>query len=177
MEAVRTYVAPMIGELKAKGISVKLDDDDKRKPGWKFAEYEFKGYPIRIAIGPRDMENGTVEVARRDTLEKQVMQVTDIAEKIEHLLGRIQDNLYQKALAMREEFTTAVDTYDEFKVAIEKGGFIYAHWDGTPETEEKVKNETKATIRLIPLKSDGKPGKCMVTGQPSTQRVVFARAY
>ncbi|MBP6312180.1 MAG: proline--tRNA ligase [Flavobacteriales bacterium] len=177
MEAIRTYVAPMIGELRAKGISVKLDDDDKRKPGWKFAEYEFKGYPVRIAIGPRDMENGTVEVARRDTLEKQVMQVTDIADKIEHLLGRIQDNLYQKALALRDKFTTAVDTYEEFKVAIEKGGFVHAHWDGTPETEEKVKNETKATIRLIPLKNDGKAGKCMVTGQPSPQRVVFARAY
>ena len=177
MEAIRAYVTPMMADMKAKGITVKLDDDDKRKPGWKFAEYEFKGYPVRIAIGPRDMENGTVEVARRDTLEKQVMQVTDIAEKIEHLLSHIQDNLYQKALAMREQFTSAVDTYDEFKVAIEKGGFIYAHWDGTPETEEKVKSETKATIRLIPLKSDGQAGKCMVTGQPSKQRVVFARAY
>lgn len=177
MEAIRKYVAPTLEALRAKGISVKLDDDDKRKPGWKFAEYEFKGYPVRIAIGPRDMENGTVEVARRDTLEKQVMQVTDIADKIEHLLSRIQDNLYQKALSMREDFTTAVDSYDEFKVAIEKGGFIYAHWDGTPETEEKIKNETKATIRCIPLKGDKKPGKCMVTGNPSPQRVIFARAY
>jgi len=156
---------------------VKFDDDDTKKPGWKFAEYEFKGYPVRIAIGPRDMENGTVEVARRDTLEKQVMQVTDLAEKVEHLLTAIQENLYQKALAMRERYTRAVDTYDEFKVAIEEGGFILAHWDGTAETEEKVKNETKATIRCIPLEGDRTPGRCMVTGAPSERRVIFARAY
>jgi prolyl-tRNA synthetase len=167
----------MLTALRAKGITVKFDDDDKRKPGWKFAEYEFKGYPVRIAIGPRDLENGTVEVARRDTLEKQVMQLADIAEKIEHLLVAIQDNLYQKALSMRERFTRAVDTYDEFKVAIEEGGFILAHWDGTAETEAKVKEETKATIRCIPLNGDLTPGRCMVSGAPSSQRVIFARAY
>ena len=177
LDALRTFVQPMIDALRAKGITVKFDDDDKKKPGWKFAEYEFKGYPVRIAVGPRDMENGTVEVARRDTLEKQVMQATDIAEKVGHLLEAIQDNLYQKALAMRERYTRAVDTYDEFKVAIEEGGFILAHWDGTAETEERVKEETKATIRCIPLEGDQTPGVCMVTGRPSPRRVIFARAY
>ncbi|MGV3636915.1 MAG: His/Gly/Thr/Pro-type tRNA ligase C-terminal domain-containing protein, partial [Flavobacteriales bacterium] len=177
LDAIRSYVAPVLAALRAKGITVKLDDDDTKKPGWKFAEYEFKGYPVRIAIGPRDMENGTVEVARRDTLEKQVMQVTDLAEKVEHLLTAIQENLYQKALAMRERYTRAVDTYEEFKVAIEEGGFILAHWDGTPETEEKVKKETKATIRCIPLEGDRTPGRCMATGAPSERRVIFARAY
>jgi len=177
LNAIRAYVAPVLAALRAKGIIVKFDDDDQKKPGWKFAEHEFKGCPVRVAIGPRDMENGTVEVARRDTLEKQVMQVTDIAEKIEHLLQAIQENLYQKALAMRERFTRAVDTYDEFKLAIEEGGFILAHWDGTAETEERVKEETKATIRCIPLHGDKVPGRCMVTGGPSAQRVIFARAY
>ena len=177
MDAIRVYAKPMLDALRAKGITVKFDDDDNRKPGWKFAEYEFKGYPVRIAIGPRDMENGTVEVARRDTLEKQVMQVVDIADKVEHLLQAIQDNLYQKALSMRENSTRAVDTYDEFKVAIEEGGFILAHWDGSAETEERVKDETKATIRCIPLDGDATPGKCMVTGNPSARRVLFARAY
>ncbi|MCB0765521.1 MAG: proline--tRNA ligase, partial [Flavobacteriales bacterium] len=177
MEAARTYVAPIVQAMRARDITVKLDDDDKRKPGWKFAEYEFKGYPVRIAVGPRDMENGTVEVARRDTMEKQVMQVVDLAEKVEHLLGHIQDNLYQKALTLRERYTRSMDTYDEFKVAIEEGGFILAHWDGTAGTEERVKNETRATIRCIPLDGDAAPGKCMVTGAPSARRVIFARAY
>ena len=177
LAAIDAYVSPIVAALRAKGITVKYDNDDKRKPGWKFAEYEFKGYPVRIAVGPRDMENGTVEVARRDTLEKQVMQTADIAEKIEHLLQAIQDNLYRKALTMREEGTHTADSYDEFKALIEKGGFIMAHWDGTPETEERVKNETKATIRCIPLGGERKPGFCMVTGKPSVQRVIFARAY
>ena len=153
------------------------DNDDKRKPGWKFAEYELKGMPVRIAVGPRDMENGTVEVARRDTLEKETLQVTDLADKVQHLLEAIQDNLYQKALAMREAKTRAVDSYAEFKEVIEEGGFVWAHWDGTAETEEKVKQETKATIRCIPLEGDRTPGACMVTGKPSAQRVIFARAY
>ena len=177
LDAARAYVAPLIVAMKGRGISVKFDDDDTKKPGWKFAEYEFKGYPVRIAIGPRDMENGTVEVARRDTLEKQVMQVTDLAEKVEHLLGHIQDNLFQKALAMRENNTRAVDSYEEFKRTIEEGGFVLAHWDGTAETEAKVKEETKATIRCIPQEGELSPGRCMVTGQPSRRRVVFARAY
>ncbi len=177
LEAIRSYVSPILTSLKARGVSVIFDDDDTKKPGWKFAEYEFKGYPIRVAVGPRDMENGTVEVARRDTMEKQVMQVTDIAEKVEHLLQAIQDNLFQKALALQENMTRAVETYSEFKEAIEEGGFILAHWDGTPETEARVKEETKATIRCIPLGGDASPGKCMVTGAPSARRVVFARAY
>lgn len=177
LNAIRSYVQPVLAALRAKNIIVKFDDDDQKKPGWKFAEYEFKGCPVRIAIGPRDMENGTVEVARRDTLEKQVMQVTDIADKVEHLLQAIQENLFQKALALRERYTRAVDTYEEFKAAIEDGGFILAHWDGTAETEERVKEETKATIRCIPLQGERVPGKCMVTGRPSAQRVIFARAY
>lgn len=177
LREIDAYVEPMLTALRAKGITVKYDDDDKKKPGWKFAEHEFKGCPVRIAVGPRDRENGTVEVARRDTLEKETLRIADIADKIEHLLGHIQDNLYQKALAFREANTRAVDSYEEFKVAIEEGGFILAHWDGTPETEARVKEETKATIRCIPLKGDKTPGNCMVTGRPSAQRVIFARAY
>ncbi len=177
MHAIAAYARPMIEALRGKGITVKFDDDDTKKPGWKFAEYEFKGYPVRIAIGPRDMENGTVEVARRDTLEKESLQVTDIADKVEHLLEAIQDNLYQKALAMREHLTRAVDSYAEFKEAIEEGGFLLAHWDGTAETEALIKQETKATIRCIPLDGARSTGTCMVTGAPSAQRVYFARAY
>ncbi|MBK8499573.1 MAG: proline--tRNA ligase [Flavobacteriales bacterium] len=177
MAAIAAYIEPVLKALRAKGITVKLDDDDTRKPGWKFAAHEFKGCPVRIAIGPRDMENGTVELARRDTLEKQVIEVIDLADKIEHLLQAIQDNLYQKALAMREAGTRAVDTYDEFKDVIEAGGLILAHWDGTPETEARVKEETKATIRCIPLDGERTPGRCMVTGKPSAGRVIFARAY
>ncbi|MCD4788568.1 MAG: proline--tRNA ligase [Bacteroidales bacterium] len=164
--------------LTDKGITVKYDDRDTFKPGWKFSEYEFKGVPVRLAIGPRDLENNTVEVARRDTLEKEVLQVTDIENKIEHLLEQIQNNLYQKALSFREDNTYAADTWEEFKDIIEnKGGFVLAHWDGTSETEEKIKDETKATIRTIPLDNKPEQGKCVYTGSPSKQRVVFARAY
>jgi len=163
--------------LEAKGITVKFDDRDTQKPGWKFAEYEFKGVPVRLAIGPRDLENGTVEVARRDTLEKEIFQLTDIDIKIENLLDQIQDNLYQKALAFRLENTFKVNTWDEFKEQIEKGGFLLAHWDGTQETEDKIKEETKATIRTIPLNEEMEEGKCVYSGKPSKQRVVFARAY
>lgn len=164
-------------ELEAKGILVKYDDRDTQKPGWKFAEYEFKGVPVRIAIGPRDLENGTIEVARRDTKEKEVLQQQDIASKIEHLLENIQQNLYQKAIDYREEMTNKADSWEEFITKINKGGFVYAHWDGTPETEEKIKQETKATIRCIPLNNKQEKGKCVLSGNPSTQRVVFARAY
>ncbi|PKP47988.1 MAG: proline--tRNA ligase [Bacteroidetes bacterium HGW-Bacteroidetes-12] len=164
-------------ELEEKGILVKYDDRDTQKPGWKFAEYEFKGVPVRIAIGPRDLENGTLEVARRDTKEKEVLQQQDIASKIEHLLENIQKNLYQKAIDYREEMTNKADSWEEFKIKINKGGFVYAHWDGTPETEEKIKQETKATIRCIPLNNKQETGKCVLSGSPSTQRVVFARAY
>jgi len=164
--------------LLAKGISVKYDDRVTQKPGWKFNEYEFKGVPVRIAIGPRDLENGTVEVARRDTLEKAVYQIIDIEKKIEHLLENIQDNMFQKALAFRDENTRLADTWEEFNTLLDtKAGFILAHWDGTPETEQKIKDETKATIRCIPLDNKLEAGKCIYSGKPSTQRVVFARAY
>ena len=164
--------------LQAKGISVKYDDRDTQKPGWKFNEYEFKGVPVRIAIGPRDIENGTVEVARRDTLEKATYQIIDIENKIEHLLENIQDNLFQKALAFREENTRTADTWEEFNEILDtKAGFVLAHWDGTPETEQKIKDETKATIRCIPLNNQLEEGKCIYSGKPSTQRVVFARSY
>lgn len=164
--------------LQAKGISVKYDDRETYKPGWKFNEYEFKGVPVRVAIGPRDLENGTVEVARRDTLEKSVYHLEDIETKIEHLLQSIQENLYQKALDFRESMTSKADTWEEFVNILDtKGGFIYAHWDGTPETEQKIKEETKATIRCIPFASKEENGKCILTGKPSAKRVVFARAY
>lgn len=163
--------------LEKKGISVKYDDRDTHKPGWKFSEYEFKGVPVRLVIGPRDLENETIEVARRDTLEKEVLQITDIENKIENLLKQIQSNLFQKALSFREDNTFIMDTWDEFKERIEKGGFILAHWDGTAETEQKIKDETKATIRTIPIENLYEEGKCIYTGKPSKQRVVFARAY
>jgi len=164
-------------ELEQKNISVKFDNRDTQKPGWKFAEYEFKGVPVRIAIGPRDLENQTVEVARRDTKEKATYQMTDIALKVEHLLEQIQDNIYKKAVNFRETKTFKADTYEEFKKLLDEGGFIYAHWDGTPETEQRIKEETKATIRCIPLNNKKEEGKCILTGKPSSQRVIFARAY
>jgi prolyl-tRNA synthetase len=165
-------------ELLAKGISVKFDDDDKTKPGWKFAEYELKGIPVRIAIGPRDLENGTVEVARRDTLEKKVMPIANLVNDVEQLINDIQQNIYNKAKTFRENNIREVETYDEFKEVLnEKGGFILAHWDGSKETEQKIKEETKATIRCIPLEGKMEEGKCMITGKPSKQKVVFAIAY
>ena len=164
--------------LKKHGVSVKVDDDDKHKPGWKFAQYELQGVPVRLAIGPRDLQNGTVELARRDTLTKEVLPVEGIDNRIAELLDDIQNNIYQRALNFRKENTHTVDTYDEFKKVLnEKGGFILAHWDGSDETEEKIKQETKATIRCIPMDSNPEPGKCMVTGKPSRQRVVFAVSY
>ncbi len=164
-------------ELEAKGIRVKYDGRDTQKPGWKFNEYEFKGVPVRIAIGPRDLENNTVEIARRDTLEKENLTADNLGTKIEHLLEKIQKNLYQKALNFRENNTFKVDTWDEFLEKIEEGGFLLAHWDGTSETEEKIKELTKATIRTIPLDAPKEDGKCIYSGKPSARRVVFARAY
>ncbi len=164
-------------ELEAKGISVKYDSSDNRSPGWKFAEYEFKGVPVRIAIGPRDMQNETVELARRDTKTKEIVKQTDLVAKVEQLMNEMQENLYNKALAFRKENMRSVDSYDDFKKAIAKGGFVYAHWDGTSETEEKIKEETKATIRCIPLNTKKENGKCVFTGKNSDQRVVFAMAY
>lgn len=159
------------------GISVKYDDDDKRRPGFKFADYELKGVPVRLAIGARDLENGTVEMMRRDTLEKHVMQLAGLPEAIRDLLEDIQDNIYQKALKMRDSRIQKIDSYEEFKEKIEDGGFFLCHWDGTPETEELIKNETKATIRCIPLDGEEEEGVCMVTGKPSKRRVIIARAY
>ncbi|MDE6321226.1 MAG: proline--tRNA ligase, partial [Muribaculaceae bacterium] len=170
-------VNPIVDELRKAGISVKYDDADNKRPGFKFADYELKGVPVRLVIGARDLENGTVEVMRRDTLEKEEMPLEGIVQTVENLLEDIQNNIYQKALKHRESMTRTVETYDEFKEEIEKGGFLLAHWDGTPETEEKIKEETKATIRCIPLDGDKTPGKCMVTGKPSAQRVIFARNY
>ena len=170
-------VNPIVDQLKALGISVKYDDAENKRPGFKFADYELKGVPVRLAIGARDIENGTVEVVRRDTLEKSVEQLDGIVNLVSNLLGEIQQNIFDKALKHRQSMTRTVETYDEFKEEIEKGGFILAHWDGTPETEEKIKEETKATIRCIPLEGDTTPGVCMVTGKPSKQRVIFARNY
>ncbi|RCW31051.1 proline--tRNA ligase [Marinilabilia salmonicolor] len=164
--------------LKKFGISVKVDDDDNHKPGWKFAQYELQGVPLRIAIGPRDLQNGTVELARRDTLTKEVVAVDGLENHINDLLEEIQDSIYQRAIDFRKENTRTVETYEEFKKVLdEKGGFIMAHWDGTEETEEKIKQETKATVRCIPIDGPKEPGKCMVTGKPSERMVVFARAY
>lgn len=177
LEEINKAVAPIVNKLREYGISVKYDNAENRRPGFKFADYELKGVPVRLAIGARDLANGTVELMRRDTLEKSVHQLDGIEDYIKGLLEEIQDNIYQKALKHRLEMTRTVDTYEEFKKEIEKGGFILAHWDGTPETEELVKNETKATIRCIPLEGDKTPGVCMVTGKPSKQRVIFARNY
>ncbi len=170
-------ITPIIEELAKLGISVKYDDDDKRRPGFKFADYELKGVPVRLAIGARDLENGTVEMMRRDTLEKHVMQLAGLPEAIRNLLEDIQDNIYQKALKMRDSRIQKIDSYEEFKEKIEDGGFFLCHWDGTPETEELIKNETKATIRCIPLDGEEEEGVCMVTGKPSKRRVIIARAY
>lgn len=165
-------------QLEAKGITTHFDNRDTVKPGFKFAEYELKGYPVRIALGPKDLEKGTVEIARRDTLTKEFVPQDGVAEYVANLLDEIQNNIFNKALKFREETTTIVDSYDEFKrILDEKPGFVLAHWDGTSETEERVKDETKATIRCIPLEGDNQPGTCIFTGKPSERRVVFARAY
>ncbi len=174
---ISAKVDPIVNELRAMGISVKYDDSENKRPGFKFADYELKGVPVRLAIGARDIENGTVEVMRRDTLEKHVAPLEGIADYIKGLLEEIQANIYQKAINHRESMTRTVDSYEEFKEEIEKGGFILAHWDGTTETEERIKEETKATIRCIPLDGDQTPGVCMVTGKPSARRVLFARNY
>ncbi len=177
LATISEAVAPILGKLKSLGVSVKYDDADNKRPGFKFADYELKGVPVRLAIGARDLENGTVEMMRRDTLEKETLPLAGIEEKIVAELEDIQKNLYQKALKMREDRTYRVDSYDEFKEKIENGGFFLAHWDGTTETEEKIKEETKATIRCIPLDSEEEEGVCMVTGKPSKRRVIIARSY
>jgi prolyl-tRNA synthetase len=176
--AIAEKVDPIKKALESKGITVKFDNRDTHKPGWKFAEYELKGVPVRLAMGPKDMENNTIEIARRDTLEKNIVPQDGIVERIALLLDEIQKNIYDKALLFRESNTCQADNYADFKEIIgSKGGFVSAHWDGTAETEEKIKQETKATIRCIPIEKDGEKGQCMVTGKPSEQRVLFARAY
>jgi len=178
LERISEVANDIKAKLRARGYEVKFDDNTNKKPGWKFAEYELKGVPVRLAIGPRDLENGTVEVARRDTLTKEVVAIDGIDNYIVELLDTIQKNIYQKALDFRTESTHSVDSYDEFKKVLDdKGGFIMAHWDGTDETEELIKNETKATIRCIPLDQPEEEGVCMVTGKPSNKRVLFARSY
>ena len=177
-EAVSNVARKIMNDLRAIGLRVKFDDRDTHKPGWKFNEYELKGVPVRIAIGPKDVEKGTVEIARRDTLEKEFVKTEDVVDTIGALMDEIQKNLYKKASDFRSNNTTIVDSYDEFKEVLNtSGGFILAHWDGTAETEERIKNETKATIRCIPLDDHIEPGSCMVTGKPSARRVLFARAY
>jgi prolyl-tRNA synthetase len=175
---INEVVFKLKANLQAKGISVKYDDSDTRKPGWKFAEHELKGVPVRIGIGERDLENGTVELARRDTLTKETVAIDGIEEVIENLLNDIQTNLFNRAKERQVNSTHVVDTYADFKTTLdEKPGFILAHWDGTPETEEKIKEETKATIRCVPLNNKQEAGVCIYSGKPSTQRVLFARAY
>jgi len=178
LEKISELAKALSKELKQKNISVKYDDRDTLRPGFKFAEYEMKGVPVRLAIGGRDLENGTIEIARRDTKEKQTISREGILEYIENLLVDIQQNIYNKALKFREENTREANSYEEFKELLDtKAGFISAHWDGTSETEKRIKDETKATIRCIPLNNKPEDGKCIVTGKPSTQRVLFARAY
>jgi prolyl-tRNA synthetase len=175
---IGSRVEGLVSQLKSKGIRVKYDDNDNARPGWKFAEYEMKGVPVRLAIGARDLENNVVEVARRDTKEKQSVSLDNIVAHVEELLTTIQQSMYDKAFSYRQEHTTPADTWDEFvRLLDEKGGFISAHWDGTPETEEAIKEKTKATIRCIPLNNPQEEGQCILTGKPSRERVLFARAY
>ncbi|MBO7608774.1 MAG: proline--tRNA ligase [Muribaculaceae bacterium] len=177
LREVNAVVDPIVNNLRAMGISVKYDNADNKRPGFKFADYELKGVPVRLVLGARDIANGTIEVMRRDTLEKHVAQLEGIEEYVKNLLDEIQQGIYDKALRHRQEMTYKVDTWEEFKEQIEKGGFILAHWDGTTETEERIKEETKATIRCIPMDGDSEPGKCIYTGKPSARRVIFARNY
>lgn len=179
LEAISEKANALKSQLEAKGLIVKYDDRDTHKPGWKFSEYEFKGVPLRIAIGPKDLEKGTVELARRDTLIKEFVNYDDVAQKIFALLDEIQHSLYQRALNLRNDRTKTVDNWDDFKAAIKAGGFVKAYWDGTPETENKIKELTKATIRLMPLPSEGEgaEGECVLTKTKTNKLVYFARAY
>jgi Prolyl-tRNA synthetase len=178
LNAIKEKVQPLMQELKKKNISVKYDDDDSKRSGWKFNEYELKGVPVRIAVGPRDLENNQAEVARRDTFEKESISFDNLENHIVKLLDDIQQNLFDRALKFREENIRKADTWEEFvSILDEKGGFISAHWDGTPETEELIKEKTKATIRCIPLNNPLEDGKCILSGKPSIQRVLFARSY
>lgn len=178
LNKVSQAVGPIVSELRRQGLSVKFDDRDTQKPGFKFAEWELKGVPVRLAIGPRDLENGTIEVARRDTREKEVIKISEVTQVVPVLLEKIQENIYQRALTFRDRMITPVDSYDDFKKTLdEKTGFVLAHWDGTVETEASIKDDTKATIRCIPLDAKDEPGTCIFSGKPSPRRVLFARAY
>ncbi|MGL4598713.1 MAG: proline--tRNA ligase [Bacteroidia bacterium] len=176
-QAIIARADELVKSLRAKGVSVKFDDRDTHRPGWKFAEYEMRGVPIRLGIGPKDLEKGAVELARRDTMEKSSVSFDGLEDRIVQLLDEIQQNLYARALARRTETSHQVDTWAEFEAALDKGGFVYAHWDGTSETEQHIKEKTKATIRCIPLGNPKENGVCILSGKPSSQRVVFARAY
>ncbi|MEG2070807.1 MAG: proline--tRNA ligase, partial [Bacteroidales bacterium] len=178
LKEISAKIEPLVQKLKTKNITVKYDDDDSKRSGWKFNEYELKGVPVRIAIGPRDLENNQAEVARRDTLEKMTLHFDSLEVEIEKLLKDIQQNLYNKSLKFREENTRTADTWEEFiDILDHQAGFVYAHWDGTPETEELIKEKAKATIRCIPFNNPQEEGKCILTGNPSKQRVLFARSY
>ena len=178
LEQISEVANQLVNDLKAVGVSVKFDDDDNQKPGWKFAQYELKGVPVRLAIGPKDLEKGTVELARRDTLSKEFVNQDEVVDKIQALMTEIQNSLFEKAKSYRDDHITEVDSFDEFKKVLkEKGGFISAHWDGTSETENKIKELTKATIRCIPFNRKEEAGDCVLTGKPSEGRVLFAKAY
>ena len=177
LDTITEKVKPLMAQLKKRGITVKYDDDDSQRSGWKFNEYEMKGVPVRVAIGPRDLENNQAEIARRDTLEKTTVPFDGLDQYIENLLDEIQENIYQKELKFREETTHRADTWEEFEAYLDQGGFVSAHWNGTPETEELIKEKTKATIRCIPLNNPQEAGTCILTGKPSKERVLFARAY
>ena len=174
---INDKVAKIKANLEAMGISVKYDNDDQKRPGFKFADYELKGVPVRVVIGARDLENGTAEIMRRDTLEKQTVSIEGIEDTVKTLLDDIQDNIYKKALDYRNEHIYECDNYDEFKEKIKEGGFFLCHWDGTAETEAKIKEETQATIRCVPYMFEQTPGTDMVSGKPSKYRVLIARAY
>ncbi|MEE2770661.1 MAG: His/Gly/Thr/Pro-type tRNA ligase C-terminal domain-containing protein, partial [Bacteroidota bacterium] len=178
LQQISEVAHELVEQLEEAGVSVKFDDRDTQKPGWKFAQYELQGVPVRLALGPKDLEKGTVELARRDTLTKEFVNRGEVVEKIKGLMVEIQESLFNKARDFRDEHITEVDSFEEFKKVLkEKGGFIAAHWDGTPETENRIKELTKATIRCIPFDGKEEPGKCVLTGKDSARRVLFAKAY
>ena len=177
MEQVNKEVLPMMEKLRAKGISVKFDDADNKRPGFKFADYELKGVPVRLVLGARDLENGTIEVMRRDTLEKETHPLEGIVDYVEQLLEDIQKNIFEKAKAYRDSRIYECDNYEEFKEKVKDGGFFLCHWDGTAETEAKIKEETQATIRCVPFAFEQTPGVDMVSGKPAKCRVLIARSY
>jgi prolyl-tRNA synthetase len=177
LERITQSVISIKEALESKGISVKFDNRDTHKPGWKFAEYELKGVPIRLAIGMRDLDNGTIEIARRDTLEKETFPIANVVDKVDSLLTEIQKNLFNRAVDFRKANTHIANSYEEFKTLINKGGFVYAHWDGTSKTEDTIKKDTKATIRCIPRDTKNTEGNCVYSGDKSERMVLFAKAY